>query len=137
MTTSSCAGRFSVYLDGEKGGRKDARGEVGEEEVEDKKGDKDEKWEGGGQGDEGSMNENVKSGGKGGGRWLFVSHDPVQTDDSTGEVSEKKYTELFGMQAYDGQQVTMGSHSRLIHFKFEPMVSLIITHHIKFNITES
>lgn len=52
MTTSSCAGRVSVFVEG--GGSGSGRGADGEN------------GKGGG------------GGGKGGGRWLFVSHEPVR-----------------------------------------------------------
>lgn len=113
VTTSSCAGRVSVYLDGEKGTQKSsgvqAIGDAGENENENR------------ELSERSEDVSVKAGGKGGGRWLFVSHDPI----SEAERSSRSYCEMVGMRAYDGREMSMGSDSRLIHFKFEPMVSLL------------
>ena len=68
-------------------------------------------------------------GGKGGGgRWLFVSHDPVET---RGKLDSEPniVAALLGMEEpiFDGKEgisaedMTAGE-SRLIHFKFEPMV---------------
>jgi tRNA wybutosine-synthesizing protein 3 len=107
VTTSSCAGRISVFLEGKKtpetyhdGGLEAERGASG-------------------------------VGGKGGGgRWLFVSHDSVDIEEI--EKREKgdgvtPWTEFLGMEA----KWTMGAsrmietplgESRFVHFKFEPMV---------------
>ena len=109
VTTSSCAGRISVYLDGEKTISRTAKTnvvgsghEIGQDENDDER------------------SESVKAGGKGGGRWLFVSHDPVN---GFGK-NVGSYCDLFGLQEHDASKhVQMGSDSRLIHFKFEPMVS--------------
>lgn len=94
VTTSSCAGRASVYLEGKKtsGVRAEGVKDGGEERA-------------------------SSTGGKGGGEWLFVSHDPVE-EFRKGE----EYAELFGLRM-DGDG--LGLRGRLIHFKFEPMVSLI------------
>lgn len=100
VTTSSCAGRISVFLEG----KRKSNGLDTEE---------------------GELEERVKSagvGGKGGGgRWLFVSHDPVKRDE------KKSWTEYLGMNDTDSQdhKFKMGNvlERRLIHFKFEPMVS--------------
>jgi tRNA wybutosine-synthesizing protein 3 len=85
VTTSSCAGRISVFLEGvkrEDGGRD---GQV------------------------------ATPGGKGaGGQWLFVSHDPVKR----GEENTGDWGKVFGLQEKGDSE-----GKRLIHFKFEPMVS--------------
>lgn len=107
VTTSSCAGRISVFLEGKK---KAASGEV-ENAI----------------GDRESIEVTSKGagiGGKGGGgRWLFVSHDPVDVQKHAGS-----WKELFGMQNEDleGKKLLpLGAPRdvRFIHFKFEPMVS--------------
>jgi|SRR5688572_17224443 tRNA wybutosine-synthesizing protein 3 len=93
VTTSSCAGRVSVFLEGvkrEDGGRD---GQV------------------------------ATPGGKGaGGQWLFVSHEPVKEASEEGE----NWSEIFGLtgRGEDGE----GEKKRLIHFKFEPMVSTADSH---------
>lgn len=78
MTTSSCAGRISVFLEGEKGPllhkgeRMEGEGGEGEKEKEEERGKEKEK---------------VVPGGEGrGGRWLFVSHDPL---DEEGELKRE------------------------------------------------
>lgn len=113
-TTSSCAGRISVFLEGVKRKvKEDARAEGGEKTV---------------------------VGGKGaGGRWLFVSHDPVKA----GTVEETVELLFGGMPSeegiYDKSQgrvkvvfdaeasgVEVTPDSRFVHFKFEPMVRLFL-----------
>ena len=98
VTTSSCAGRVSVYLEG----RKKNPTATEEEEEEGVRG-------------------TAAVGGKGGGEWLFVSHDPLGDGGEgyrglsglNGGVEEGRRAEGRG----EGEE-------RLIHFKFEPMVSL-------------
>ena len=109
VTTSSCAGRISVFLEGKKstpttetinGVSEDGEAaEEGRETV-------------------------AKVGGKGGGgRWLFVSHDPVDLS------SSMQWAEKLGMQRSqhgDGMDPLGGrkvEDVRFVHFKFEPMVS--------------
>lgn len=92
VTTSSCAGRISVFLEGR---RKQQQQE--------------------------SERQFVPSGGKGAGRWLYVSHDPYK-DVSVVEGSRKKSLhEEFGMVEGDGKMPT-GKALRLARFSFEPMV---------------
>jgi tRNA wybutosine-synthesizing protein 3 len=108
VTTSSCAGRISVFLEGK---RKSSYGEV-ENGLEDRV----------------SIEVPSKTagvGGKGGGgRWLFVSHDPIDIQKHTGS-----WKELFGMQfeAAEGiELLSLGAARdvRFIHFKFEPMARI-------------
>lgn len=87
VTTSSCAGRVSVFLEGKKRVAKSK--ELGTEEG---------------------------PTGKGGGKWLFVSHDPVEFARDAGLL------EKFGLvKRKEGIEMTEGAS--LVHFKFEPMVS--------------
>ncbi|KAL5328650.1 hypothetical protein ACEPPN_002152 [Leptodophora sp. 'Broadleaf-Isolate-01'] len=129
VTTSSCAGRVSVFLEGrrkvealeglgvggEGGNEGEGNGNVGER--------------GDGKEDEGGLEgerTNAGVGGKGGGgRWLFVSHDPVptvlesqgqsenesesETQDGSGNGNGSKsssgkgsWTELLGLQRLEG-----------------------------------
>lgn len=93
VTTSSCAGRVSVFLEGKKTADKE---------------DEDEQVAG--------------VGGKGaGGTWLCVSHDPVPDD---GNVS-KEWADMLGLAESDAFQDVVQEYreKRLIHFKFEAMVS--------------
>lgn len=74
-------------------------------------------------------------GGKGGGgRWLFVSHDPVETQGKL-DCEPNIVAALLGMEEpiFDGRESVSademsGGESRLIHFKFEPMVCLCHIH---------
>lgn len=88
VSTSSCAGRVSVYVEGQK--QYDASVDASDSVV-------------------------PSSGGKGGGRWLFVSHDPVLTKGS-----------LAHHIGFEGMvdQTPPGLHQNhaLVHFKFEAMV---------------
>lgn len=94
VTTSSCAGRVSVYVEGRKTTDGDERQVAG-------------------------------VGGKGaGGTWLFVSHEPVPDHDWIKELDLKERT--------SGHE--SNTERRLIHFKFEPMVSTV---HIKLMIYDS
>lgn len=115
VTTSSCAGRVSVFVEGSK--KTGRRVLPGDEED-----------------DDGRLPKPASAaGGKGGGgTWLFVSHDPVDEgvlkDERGGGVAT-----LFGLgedsvsdEDEDGGVgvggVVGAGESRLIHFKFEPMV---------------
>jgi len=94
VTTSSCAGRVSVFLEGVKA--TDVNGKLVE-----------------GNEDEEVRETTAKAGGKGGGgRWLFVSHDPVFLDGNEDVVTK------LGMVREDVQ----GKGRRFVRFKFEPMV---------------
>jgi tRNA wybutosine-synthesizing protein 3 len=160
VTTSSCAGRVSVFVEGEKrvrvgmgagavgqgdgerdlgrvageakgGGERDEGG--GGEEEYDGGGGEEEQDEGGGHVEyvteldecERTGREKVRlagTGGKGGGgRWLFVSHEPV---DMNG-VKVKGCSSFLGLQRIGegGESGRQFTEERLIHFKFEPMVS--------------
>jgi len=111
VTTSSCAGRVSVFLEGQ---RKDIAVVESDENAE-------------------SVEEDVSAsragvGGKGGGgKWLFVSHDPVTLDGGrTGHLAgmlgmgiasdEKPLKQVLGDEILG---------RRFIHFKFEPMVCFL------------
>lgn len=73
-------------------------------------------------------------GGKGGGKWLFVSHDPVDCVDMT--LREVSHMLLGGhtldLRSANNQALTepplpeagtsVSSSTRLVHMKFEPMV---------------
>ncbi|KAK4569582.1 hypothetical protein LTR86_003345 [Recurvomyces mirabilis] len=81
VTTSSCAGRIAVYLEGRKGA-------------------------------------------KGGGKWLYTSHDPMEVPEVPGELLQ-----MFGMSEGAVQCATPSDteKARLVHFKFEPMILHILT----------
>jgi tRNA wybutosine-synthesizing protein 3 len=175
VTTSSCAGRMSVFVEGEKRvrvgmvagavGQGDGERDLGRVAGEAKGGgERDEsgggeEYDGGGGGggkeeqdeeedgqvehetelDEGERTgrDRVRlagTGGKGGGgRWLFVSHEPVDMN----TAKAKGCSSFLGLQRIgegreSGRQFT---EERLIHFKFEPMVStffVILCVHVLF-----
>lgn len=108
VTTSSCAGRVSVFVEGRK--TAEIGGQTSSEELA-----------------EPSQDESARTatvagvGGKGGGgNWLFVSHDPVKVEDG------QDLRDVFGINGKEEAHESTTSRedsSRLIHFKFEPMVS--------------
>ena len=110
VTTSSCAGRISIYLEGNK-----AAVSVQDETSLGISGN------GSGFSDEKSLGRQQKrfaaTGGKGGGgKWLFVSHDPVE--------SGKSFHELFKLVPGDGKPRADNVEGvRFVRFHFEPMVS--------------
>jgi tRNA wybutosine-synthesizing protein 3 len=152
VTTSSCAGRVSVFVEGKRM-RKETAGGEGQGKLEREVGSKGEGEEtgvGGGEEDpygEGNEDEDeveagddhvdddedrsdvekatkmklAGAGGKGGGgRWLFVSHEPVDIDGVKGE----DFSSFLGLNRM-GDVMDTGrryTEERLIHFKFEPMV---------------
>ncbi|KAK4133366.1 hypothetical protein BT67DRAFT_340775, partial [Trichocladium antarcticum] len=128
VTTSSCAGRVSVYLEGRKSaeGGKGPAPDDGQREMPEGGESQSRRRIGGG----GSANGNAGSsaGGKGGGEWLFVSHDPVP-----GGAHDAGYGWLLGSgprQAGEetGQDAVDSAEApRLIHFKFEPMILHVLT----------
>lgn len=124
VTTSSCAGRVSVFLEGAKtrdGKQSDDCGGNATREVaaEDENGDDDEE-------DDGAQS-NVKQasvpGGKGkGGRWLFSSHDPVNLPEEF-EGGQSLVSLMFGLKPPNGAlKILPDSRSRFVKFQFEPMV---------------
>lgn len=99
VTTSSCAGRISVFLEGKKKGAPTL--------AEDSSGSSEPQAIGG-------------PGGKGGGKWLFVSHDPL-----TSEIDPCQPTDFhttFGLDSQHVAQSPITAGAQLVHFKFEAMV---------------
>ncbi|KAF1348802.1 methyltransferase TYW3-domain-containing protein [Delphinella strobiligena] len=95
VTTSSCAGRIAVYLEGRKKGQPPIQDDV-------------------------IQDANAGAGGKGGGRWLFVSHDPLVVPH---ERQEKDLTSVFGMSASDAISIPSSTRNiRWVRCKFEPMI---------------
>ncbi|CAP68097.1 uncharacterized protein PODANS_1_19610 [Podospora anserina S mat+] len=106
VTTSSCAGRVSVYLEGRSTGTSP----------------QDEREEAATAGGVRSSS----AGGKGGGEWLFVSHDPISSL-PPGQL-ERGYESLFGLVSLQGQEGGEGDEKgRMVHFKFEPMILHVLT----------
>ncbi len=115
VTTSSCAGRVSVFLEGSK------RVEGSSKQLE------DEKLRDDGDGD-GVRVQAAVPGGKGrGGRWLYVSHDP----DLIPPDREKGYfTRIFGLCTAGDEGGTPASTTpsarRFVRFQFEPFVGFLV-----------
>lgn len=113
VTTSSCAGRVSVFLEGHKAPRANP-GSLGREDTATEPARKP---------------TSARIGGKGGGgTWLFVSHDPL--DEST-----QDWVSVLGLTLVEAQgdpqereaEIGGGNEPRCIHFKFEPMVRLLFS----------
>lgn len=125
VTTSSCAGRVSVFLEGRKKAPVAAR--AGSLSAGAKPDDEDEE-EAEDEGEPARSTARLASaGGKGGGgSWLFVSHDPIDVSAQSLDDASSRWEALFGLgQSADGAglgDLGVGDSERLIHFKFEPMV---------------
>ena len=104
VTTSSCAGRVSVFLEGVKHSNQEGDRDAADDSH------------------EGSRGQAAVPGGKGmGGRWLFVSHSPVHFP-----TEGKSIASRLGMwdhdNRYDMENSTELGQVRLARFQFEPMV---------------
>ena len=99
VTTSSCAGRMSVFLEGAK-------------------------TETSPNGQQNNRMQATVPGGKGrGGRWLFVSHDPVDKLD-TSTFGTHPIMNLFGMSKHGTLPPSLNPRTtRFVKFQFEPMVT--------------
>lgn len=136
VTTSSCAGRISVFLEGTK-----PRAQCNDPVVGRDEGEQEEEGE-----EEDIFDERAVMGpvgGKGrGGRWLFVSHDPIEIP-LQAEVETRPLSTLFGLTSSLSSSSSPAaqpilhspSQSRLVRFQFEPMVRLRMN--IKSNISIS
>jgi tRNA wybutosine-synthesizing protein 3 len=106
VTTSSCAGRISVFLEGRRSPNLSEEVSSGSEQ-----------------------RKFAASGGKGAGKWLYVSHEPLDLESSGAENKEKKSLhEMFGLVPGDGKPPGVDKEGqrqapRLARFHFEPMVS--------------
>jgi tRNA wybutosine-synthesizing protein 3 len=126
VTTSSCAGRISVFLEGKGAGEggADSKGSVYNFEGLALESDKDEDRPG-------QRQQFTPAGGKGSGRWLFVSHDPIT--DLSAEATWLH--DLFHLIPGDGRvDVNHPDGLRLVRFHFEPMVSCFISVSISFRL---
>ena len=110
VTTSSCAGRLSVFLEG----RKSCKGRERRGDAKD-----DERF-----GEE--SEQAALPGGKGfGGKWLFVSHEPVAL--SKKSESKEGLSQFLGLGSSGAQNEALAlsgdvNEMRLVRFQFEPMV---------------
>ena len=107
VTTSSCAGRISVFLEGSKSVPVADTSESNEGEAID------------------GRQHKLVPGGKGrGGRWLFVSHDPVPVPKISSD-EEAPVMKLFGLAPQNVTYKIDPRSTRLVKFQFEPMVQSI------------
>lgn len=150
VTTSSCAGRVSVYVEGVK--KEKEKGKKDSKETSDDAQGAPMEMTGSIQNEEeqgmsailaAATSSTASAGGKGGGGyWAFVSHDPVSFnedgtfsggDDSDPAVSKASLHELFGLVASQSsssaldmgiglQESSIPSSPRLIKIRFEPLV---------------
>ena len=107
MTTSSCAGRIAVYLEGPPKEVPDGVAvleKLGEEDT------------------QSGTRVASTTGGKGGGKWLFTSHAPVYLEDCSrpGAI----FSHLGLSQSAQPSSPASATKPRFVHFKFEPMVSV-------------
>ncbi|KAJ6095273.1 hypothetical protein N7486_006019 [Penicillium sp. IBT 16267x] len=108
VTTSSCAGRISVFLEG----RKKSTTSVQDEQVPAQ-----------------TQRQFAPSGGKGTGRWLYVSHDPFvlpEINVSSSETGLFPLHERFGLVPGDGKPPARKA-LQLVRFHFEPLILHIMT----------
>ena len=122
VSLSSCAGRISVFLEGDR--KRRCTNTVSElEDVVQVPREKDGVDDPNVLGDlnaEAASSELARFSGKGGGSWLYVSHDPVS---STIGASDGSFLKLFGMSREEADLPDMSSGGlRHVHFKFEPLV---------------
>ncbi|CAO2651222.1 Nn.00g095190.m01.CDS01 [Neocucurbitaria sp. VM-36] len=102
VTTSSCSGRISVFLEGRKGKIEDAVSAAEDGET------------------------RAGPGGKGGGgAWLFISHTAVDVAELP---SQSNYMSMFQLEEISNGEARMPSVAcRYIHLKFEPMILHILS----------
>ncbi|KAJ5612155.1 hypothetical protein N7510_005349 [Penicillium lagena] len=110
VTTSSCAGRISVFLEGRKKQQQPQPQTLQPQEDE-------------------SQRQFTPSGGKGAGRWLYVSHDPLVQPEGQGQDQSLPLHALFGMRPGNGKPPLRKSDQalRLVRFSFEPLILHIMT----------
>ena len=137
VTTSSCSGRISVFLEGTKGDHEGTVGEVGSDDMMNRVDSRPAKLNSNTRVTEKDASKQVLRravpGGKGnGGRWLFVSHDPLPEDffrakaSLSGALGLDINANAVGVQNSPLEMAVL-RQPRLIRFQFEPMVSRHIT----------
>ncbi|KAG9185851.1 tRNA wybutosine-synthesizing protein 3 [Alternaria panax] len=99
VTTSSCSGRISVFLEGRKADTETSNSALEGEES------------------------RAGPGGKGGGgAWLFLSHTPVERVEANHDLMSE-----FGFQTIETEESTPDVSCRYVHLKFEPMILHILS----------
>ncbi|EEP79642.1 conserved hypothetical protein [Uncinocarpus reesii 1704] len=117
VTTSSCAGRISVFFEGVGSDVRNSQADrIQREEASDEPNVDSER-----------SRQFAPTGGKGSGKWQFVSHDPIEVDDS-----KPSFHDLFNLQPTRGS-IRPGSNSqlRLARFHFEPMILHVMAESLK------
>lgn len=105
VTTSSCSGRVAVYLEGPK--RPVDSGDLATQDRVDER-------------ERSANNAPAPTSGKGGGRWLFTSHEPV---DVAGLSDEGTVYASLGIESATYLSFPQdGEKARFVHLKFEPLV---------------
>ena len=120
VTTSSCAGRAAVFLEG-------AKDDVESEDLTTTESPEDAVF-GNVDGIDGNAKRTTKikatPGGKGGGRWLYVSHDPIPSADEA-ENDSDSFADLFGLNTSIDQAISPlrpAPAARLIHLQYSPLI---------------
>jgi tRNA wybutosine-synthesizing protein 3 len=98
VTTSSCAGRVSVYLDGSYTSSKLVNHR-----------------------DENLDPKNSTLGSKGGGQWLYISHDPLHVPAEV-HTATSHFHSLFQLQLVQNHAYHHVEPRKFVHFKYEAMV---------------
>ncbi len=115
VTTSSCSGRISIFLEGKKN-------------IE---GDNSERTE---RNEDGEVETRAGVGGKGGGgRWLYVSHEPLDWRKHGSSLTEFLGMSRTSSEPWRALSSTDPGWERWVHLKFEPMVgSDLLFHNLGF-----
>ena len=114
VTTSSCSGRVAVFLEGPP---KDRTSGVASNNI-DRPNDVDE--------------DSIvvsSTGGKGGGQWLFTSHEQVDLEPY--HVNGVLFLKLGFSSTSDVSYPPSAERTQYVHFKFEPMILHILTESVK------
>ncbi|KAK4935955.1 hypothetical protein LTR10_023076 [Elasticomyces elasticus] len=125
VTTSSCAGRVAVFVEGPKSkGHEQASSEEAGNDQSEPEGRDD-----GSSGNLTAATISTSPGGKGGGRWLYVSHDPISGPhhDKGNAADTGSFTQLFNLSpsrenSHPDDLDEPTSSLRLIHLSFSPLI---------------
>ena len=116
VTTSSCSGRISVFLEGEsEGGHEDNQSDIAVS---------------GGNDQEDTFRSTGKKAEKKrkGGKWLYINHAALDPESARSASTSASLHDLFGLKVSGNgsnhKPYPSPTRTRFVHFKFEPMVSL-------------
>lgn len=122
VTTSSCAGRIAIFLEGVKvsSDSGDGPSEFDNRAFTNTDTENPTASEEKPQIDNGQVLRQAGIGGKGtGGKWIFVSHTPIPSHEVPWKISDR---EDFQSDTARSSNVVFDENTRYLHFKFEPMV---------------